>query len=83
VIVQTGRRLNDEIKHRLRPPVRGQPDAARILQKSFDARNCSKRCNGFAVSLAIWTVNCSTRELGKMPRMDGLELLERMRAGAL
>jgi CheY-like chemotaxis protein len=38
VIVQTGRRLNDLIKHRLRQPIGGQPGAARILQKSFDAR---------------------------------------------
>jgi CheY-like chemotaxis protein len=38
VIVQTGRRLNDSIKRRLRQPICGQPGAARILQKSFDAR---------------------------------------------
>jgi hypothetical protein len=38
VIVQSGRRLNDEIRRRLREQFCGQPGAARILQKSFDAR---------------------------------------------
>jgi CheY-like chemotaxis protein len=38
VIVQTGRRLNDSIRQRLREQVCGQPGALRILQKSFDAR---------------------------------------------
>jgi CheY-like chemotaxis protein len=54
VIVQTGRRLNDEIKQRLRQPVCGQPGAARILQKSFDARElfeALQRLCGFASDL--------------------------------
>jgi CheY-like chemotaxis protein len=34
VIVQTGRRLNDKIKQRLRQPVYGQPGADRILRRS-------------------------------------------------
>ena len=38
VIVQSGRRLNNTIKQRLRREIRGQPAATRILQKSFDAR---------------------------------------------
>jgi len=38
VIVQSGRRLSDPVKQRLRQPFGGQPGAARILQKSFDAR---------------------------------------------
>jgi len=37
VIVQSGRRLNDLIKQRLRQEICGQPGATRILQKSFDA----------------------------------------------
>ena len=36
VIVQSGRRLNDLIKQRLRQQICGQPGATRILQKSFD-----------------------------------------------
>jgi CheY-like chemotaxis protein len=54
VIVQTGRRLNDKIKHRLRQPVCGQPGAARILQKSFDFRElfeALQRLCGFASDL--------------------------------
>lgn len=38
VIVQSGRRLNNAIKQRLRREIHGQPAATRILQKSFDAR---------------------------------------------
>jgi CheY-like chemotaxis protein len=38
VVVQSGRRLNDGIRRRLREQFCGQPGAARILQKSFDAR---------------------------------------------
>ena len=38
VIVQSGRRLNDSIRQRLREQVCGQPGAVRILQKSFEAR---------------------------------------------
>jgi CheY-like chemotaxis protein len=54
VIVQTGRRLNDKIKQRLRQPVCGHPGAARILQKSFDARElfeALQRLCGFASDL--------------------------------
>jgi CheY-like chemotaxis protein len=36
VIVQTGRRLNDLIKQRLRRPICGLPGATRILRKSSD-----------------------------------------------
>jgi CheY-like chemotaxis protein len=38
VVVQSGRRLNEVIRRRLREQFCGQPGAARILQKSFDAR---------------------------------------------
>jgi CheY-like chemotaxis protein len=38
VIVQSGRRLNDSIKQRLRREICGRPGATRILQKSVDAR---------------------------------------------
>ena len=38
VIIQSGRRLSDPVKERLRQPFGGQPGAARILQKSFDVR---------------------------------------------
>jgi CheY-like chemotaxis protein len=38
VIVQSGRRLSDPIRRRLSEPVRGQPGAIRILQKSADLR---------------------------------------------
>jgi CheY-like chemotaxis protein len=54
VIVQTGRRLNDKIKQRLRQPVCGHPGAARILQKSFDFRElfeALQRLCGFASDL--------------------------------
>jgi CheY-like chemotaxis protein len=54
VIVQTGRRLNDKIKQRLRQPVCGQPGAARILQKSFDFSElfeALQRLCGFASDL--------------------------------
>jgi CheY-like chemotaxis protein len=37
VIVQSGRSLNDKIKHRLRQEIYGRPGAVRILQKSHDA----------------------------------------------
>jgi CheY-like chemotaxis protein len=51
VIVQSGRRLNDLIKQRLRQEICGQPGATRILQKSFDARELFEvlqRLCGFA-----------------------------------
>jgi CheY-like chemotaxis protein len=51
VIVQTGRRLNDTIRQRLRQEICGQPGAARILRKSFDARELFEtlqRLCGFA-----------------------------------
>ena len=54
VIVQSGRRLNDAIKHRLRQPIDGQPGATRILQKSFDAQElieALQRLCGFASNL--------------------------------
>jgi CheY-like chemotaxis protein len=54
VIVQSGRRLNDSIKQRLRREICGQPGAARILQKSFDGRElfeCLQRRCGFASDL--------------------------------
>jgi CheY-like chemotaxis protein len=54
VIVQSGRRLNDEIKQRLRQEISGQPGAARILQKSFDAGElfeALQRLCGFASNL--------------------------------
>ena len=54
VIVQTGRRLNDLIKQRLRQQICGQPGATRILQKSFDARelfDALQRLCGFASDL--------------------------------
>jgi CheY-like chemotaxis protein len=54
VIVQSGRRLNDSIKQRLRQEICGQPGAARILQKSFDARELFEtlqRLCGFASDL--------------------------------
>jgi CheY-like chemotaxis protein len=38
VIVQSGRRLSAPVKQKLQQPFGGQPGAARILQKSFDAR---------------------------------------------
>jgi CheY-like chemotaxis protein len=54
VIVQSGRRLNDAIKQRLRQNIDGQPGAARILQKSSDARELFEtlqRLCGFAGNL--------------------------------
>jgi CheY-like chemotaxis protein len=37
VVVQSGRRLPDTVKQRLRSPIDGHPGAIRILQKSADA----------------------------------------------
>jgi CheY-like chemotaxis protein len=54
VIVQSGRRLNDAIKQRLRQEICGQPGAARILQKSRDAGElfeALQRLCGFASNL--------------------------------
>ena len=54
VIVQSGRRLNDAIKQRLRQEICGQPGAARILQKSLDASELFEtlqRLRGFASNL--------------------------------
>jgi CheY-like chemotaxis protein len=54
VIVQSGRRLNDSIKQSLRREICGQPGAARILQKSFDAGElfeALQRLCGFASNL--------------------------------
>jgi CheY-like chemotaxis protein len=54
VIVQSGRRLNDLIKQRLRREICGQPGATRILQKSFDLRElfeALQRLCGFASDL--------------------------------
>ena len=54
VIVQSGRRLNDSIKHRLRQDIGGQPGAARILQKSSEAHELFEtlqRLCGFASNL--------------------------------
>jgi len=54
VIVQSGRRLNDAIKQRLRQPVSGRAGATRILQKSFDSRelfDALQRFCGFAGNL--------------------------------
>jgi CheY-like chemotaxis protein len=54
VIVQSGRRLNDLIKQRLRQQICGQPGATRILQKSFDTRElfeALQRLCGFASDL--------------------------------
>jgi len=54
VIVQSGRRLNDLIKQRLRQEICGQPGATRILQKSFDAGElfeALQRLCGFASDL--------------------------------
>jgi CheY-like chemotaxis protein len=51
VIVQSGRRLNDAIKQRLREQICGQPGATRILQKSRDTRellDALQRLCGFA-----------------------------------
>jgi CheY-like chemotaxis protein len=54
VVVQSGRRLNDAIKQRLRQDICGQPGAARILRKSFDAEELFEslqRLCGFASDL--------------------------------
>ena len=54
VIVQSGRRLNDTIKQRLRQQIGGQPGAARILQKSLDTSelfDALRRLCGFARDL--------------------------------
>jgi CheY-like chemotaxis protein len=54
VIVQSGRRLNDAIRQRLRQDIGGQPGAVRILQKSFEARElfeALQRLCGFASDL--------------------------------
>jgi len=54
VIVQSGRRLNDAIKQRLRQEICGQPGAARILQKSLDASELFEtlqRLCGFASNM--------------------------------
>ena len=54
VIVQSGRRLNDSLKQRLRRDIGGQPGAVRILQKSFEARElfeALQRLCGFASDL--------------------------------
>jgi CheY-like chemotaxis protein len=54
VIVQSGRRLNDSIKRRLRQEICGQPGATRILQKSVDARElleALQRLCGFVTDL--------------------------------
>jgi CheY-like chemotaxis protein len=54
VIVQTGRRLDEAIKQRLRQPFVGQPGAVRILRKSPDGRElfaALQRLCGFARDL--------------------------------
>jgi CheY-like chemotaxis protein len=54
VIVQSGRRLNDQIKQRLRVQICGQPGATRILQKSRDTGelfDALQRLCGFAGDL--------------------------------
>jgi CheY-like chemotaxis protein len=54
VIVQSGRRLNDSLKQRLRRNIGGQPGAVRILQKSFEAQElfeALQRLCGFASDL--------------------------------
>jgi CheY-like chemotaxis protein len=54
VIVQSGRRLNGQIKQRLRQQICGQPGATRILQKSRDTRelfDALQRLCGFASDL--------------------------------
>ncbi len=54
VIVQSGRRLNEVVRRRLREQFCGQPGAARILQKSFDARELFEvlqRLCGFSSNL--------------------------------
>jgi CheY-like chemotaxis protein len=54
VIVQSGRRLSDSLKQKLRRDIGGQPGAVRILQKSFEARElfeALQRLCGFASDL--------------------------------
>jgi CheY-like chemotaxis protein len=54
VIVQSGRRLSDSIRQRLRDRVGGQPGATRILQKSYDGRelfDALQRLCGFTSNL--------------------------------
>ena len=54
VIVQSGRRLNEQIIQRLRQQICGQPGATRILQKSFDTTelfDALQRLCGFASDL--------------------------------
>jgi CheY-like chemotaxis protein len=54
VIVQSGRRLNDQIKVRLRQQICGQPGATRILQKSSDTGvlfDALQRLCGFATDI--------------------------------
>lgn len=51
VIVQTGRRLSNPVKRKLREDIDGRPGAARILMKSFDSRELHealRRYCGFA-----------------------------------
>jgi CheY-like chemotaxis protein len=51
LIVQTGRRLSETIKQRLRQPICGQPGTTRILQKTFDSKelfDALQRFCGFA-----------------------------------
>jgi CheY-like chemotaxis protein len=54
VIVQSGRRLSDSIKQRLRGDIAGQPGATRILRKSSDIRelfDVLQRLCGFASTI--------------------------------
>jgi CheY-like chemotaxis protein len=51
VIVQSGRRLSNPVKRKLREDIDGRPGAARILRKSFDSRElleALRRYCGFA-----------------------------------
>lgn len=52
VIVQTGRRLSNPVKQKLREAIDGKPGAARILRKSFDSNElfeALRRYCGFAL----------------------------------
>jgi CheY-like chemotaxis protein len=52
VIVQTGRRLSNPVRRKLREDIDGKPGAARILRKSFDSRElleALRRYCGFAL----------------------------------
>jgi CheY-like chemotaxis protein len=54
VVVQSGRRLNESIKQRLKQSIDGQPGAARILQKTSDVGELFEtlqRLCGFASDL--------------------------------